>query len=253
MAKKMKPIILEFEIAPLLRSLNWTLSLAESCTGGLISHRVTNIPGSSDYYLGGVNSYTNVVKQKLLGVQNETLTQYGAVSEQTVREMAAGARALFQSDVSIAVSGIAGPGGGSPQKPVGTVWIGLAIHDALSAQVFRFFGDRLAIKNQSAEMALWLLFQALTDHTQSQAGSKTSPAYQPLAVNFSFSPSGTPHVQSINLRKSEIPIISSGRQWQDESGWHVLVMDIQNQVYELLYQNDGRWYCRPPQPIRNVS
>ncbi|MGB9640768.1 MAG: CinA family protein [Anaerolineales bacterium] len=249
----MKPIVLEFEIAPLLRSLNWTLSLAESCTGGLISHRVTNIPGSSDYYIGGVNSYTNAVKHKLLGVQNETLTKYGAVSEQTVREMATGARALFQSDVSIAVSGIAGPSGGSPQKPVGTVWIGLAVHDSLDAQVFHFIGDRLAIKNQSAEMALWLLFQALIDHTQYQQQTNKIPTYQPLAVHFSFDPTGSPRIHSINLRQSEINIVSSGRQWQDESGWHILVMDIQSQVYELLYQKDGRWYCRPPQTIRSVS
>lgn len=249
----MKLIVLEYEIGILLRSLNWTLSLAESCTGGLISHRVTNIPGSSDYYIGGIIAYTNAVKHRILNVQDETLTTYGAVSEQTVREMAAGARALFQSDVSIGVSGIAGPGGGSPQKPVGTVWIGLAIHDALSAQVFHFSGDRLAIKNQSAEMALWFLFQALTELAHPIAETRTIPSYRPVAVNFSFDSSGAPLVHSFLLHKSDIHIISSGRNWEDESGWHTLVMDIQNNVYELLYQYDGRWYCRPPQLTRSVG
>lgn len=249
----MKPPLLEVEIAPLLRTLHWTLSLAESCTGGLISHRVTNIPGSSDYYLGGINSYTNEIKHRILGVQNETLLAFGAVSEQTVREMAAGVRALFRSDVSIAVSGIAGPSGGTPQKPVGTVWIGVAAADTLNAQVFHFFGDRLAIKNQSAEMALWLLFQTLKAYVNQLPETRSSFSYQPVAVNYSLNSAGNPQVHSFNWRENEVRILSSGREWRDESGWHKLVMDIQNQVYELLYVNDGRWYCRPPQESHRVG
>ncbi len=245
--------LLEFEIAPLLRTLHWTLSLAESCTGGLISHRVTNIPGSSDYYLGGINSYTNEIKHRILGVQNETLLAFGAVSEQTVREMAIGVKTLFRSDVSIAVSGIAGPSGGTPQKPVGTVWIGTATADKLTARVFHFFGDRLAIKNQSAEMALWLLLQTLLAQVNQLPETKPSFSYQPVAVNFSLNSSGNPQIHSIYWRENEVRVLSHGRQWQDESGWHALVMDIQNQVYELLYKNDGRWYCRPPREQHRVG
>ena len=244
---------LESNIAPLLRQLKWTLSLAESCTGGLISHRITNIAGASDYYLGGINAYTNEAKHNLLRVQNETLKSFGAVSEQTVREMVNGAKQLFHSDCAIAVSGIAGPGGGSPQKPVGTVWIGLASADTTTAHCYRFFGERLAIKNQSAELALWLLFQELQQHIHQPPDPQITPYYHPLAVNYSYAADGTPQIHAFNWQEKDIQIVSSGRQWEDELGWHVLVMDIKNQVFELLERPDGRWYLRPPHELPHIG
>jgi nicotinamide-nucleotide amidase len=112
---------MEGVVGGMLKERGLTLSLAESCTGGLIGNLMTNVPGSSEYFMGGVVAYSNQAKKDLLGVSPETLDQYGAVSDQTVREMAACARERFRADLSLAVSGIAGPDGGSPEKPVGTV------------------------------------------------------------------------------------------------------------------------------------
>jgi PncC family amidohydrolase len=137
------------------------LAVAESCTGGLISHLITNVAGASDYYLGGVTSYANEVKVKVLGVSPETLEKHGAVSAETVLEMARGVRKALGADIGLSVSGIAGPTGGTPQKPVGTVWIGLSSARDESARHFQWQGDRLAIKQQSARAALSLLVEFL--------------------------------------------------------------------------------------------
>jgi PncC family amidohydrolase len=153
----MRRMKLEFEIGQYLRSSGWRLATAESCTGGLVGHRLTNVPGSSDYYLGGVIAYANQVKMEQLGVRIETLQQYGAVSQETVLEMANGVRQRFQADVGLSVSGIAGPSGGTPDKPVGLVWIGLSASGGAQAWNFLFHGTRLQVKQQSAEKALELL------------------------------------------------------------------------------------------------
>jgi nicotinamide-nucleotide amidase len=134
-----------------------TLALAESCTGGNIAHRVTNVPGASVIFLGGVVSYANEVKEKFAGVKNETLKQFGAVSEEVAREMALGVRAKFQSDFAIAVTGIAGPGGGSAEKPVGTVFIGLAEAGKVEVKKFLNPWDRATFKEVTATQALELL------------------------------------------------------------------------------------------------
>jgi PncC family amidohydrolase len=151
----------EAEVGELLLQRGLCLALAESCTGGLVSHRLTNVPGSSAYYLGGINAYANAVKMRLLGVKKETLETYGAVSEETAREMALGARRALQADVAVSITGIAGPGGGSPDKPVGLTWIGLSGPDYLQAQAFIWPGDRLQVKEQSAEKALLILAEYL--------------------------------------------------------------------------------------------
>ena len=146
--------LIENQIGSLLRQRGLKLALAESCTGGLIGHRITNVAGSSDYFTGGVVAYANEIKTRLLGVSTDTLNSFGAVSRETVLEMAAGARRRLDADIAISVSGIAGPGGGLPDKPVGTVWIGLAAPDGNWAHLFRFPGDREQIKNAAAEAAL---------------------------------------------------------------------------------------------------
>src|ERR1035437_5080880 len=120
---------IETQIGNLLRQRGLKLAVAESCTGGLIGHRITNVPGSSDYFNGGVIAYAYEAKVKLLGVSWDTLKAYGAVSRETVLEMATGACRSLQADMAVSVSGIAGPGGGLPGKPVGTTWIGLAASD----------------------------------------------------------------------------------------------------------------------------
>ncbi len=134
-----------------------TLATAESCTGGLIGHRITNIGGCSAYYLGGLVTYSNEAKQALLGVPERMLMEHGAVSEAVARVMAEGVRAVFGTDYGIGVTGIAGPGGGTAEKPVGLVYIGVSKHGQTSVSREVFSGDRLSVKDQTATRALHLL------------------------------------------------------------------------------------------------
>ena len=152
---------LEAEIGECLLARKLTVSVAESCTGGLIAHRLTNVPGSSTYFVGGVVAYAYEVKERILGVSHHTLYDYGAVSEQTAREMAHGVRRTLGTDIGVSVTGIAGPGGGLPGKPVGLTWIALSARDADQAREFTWSGDRAANKAQSAEAALRLLLDYL--------------------------------------------------------------------------------------------
>lgn len=148
---------LEARIGPLLRQRGWKLALAESCTGGLAGHRITNVPGSSDYFQGSIVAYSYEAKERLLGVRRETLERYGAVSRETVLEMARGACRALDAQVALSVSGIAGPGGGLPHKPVGTVWVGLCAPDGEWAFRFLWDGDRLQNKAYSAQALLQIL------------------------------------------------------------------------------------------------
>jgi PncC family amidohydrolase len=152
---------LEFEIGGLLRARGVRLATAESCTGGLIADRITDVPGSSDYFLGGFVAYAYEAKVAALGVSWDTLRAHGAVSRQTVLEMARGARKALGADLAVSVSGIAGPGGGLPNKPVGTTWFGLVAVDGEWTQHLRFEGDRRQNKSSSAEAALQMLVDYL--------------------------------------------------------------------------------------------
>jgi PncC family amidohydrolase len=146
-----------------LRKRGWTLALAESCTGGLLGHRITNVSGSSEYFLGGVVAYAYEAKERLLGVEHNTLYQHGAVSRETALEMARGARAAFGADVGLSVTGIAGPGGGLPEKPVGMTWVAVSMREGEWVEVHLFEGDRDANKEQSAEIAMTLLHRVLEE------------------------------------------------------------------------------------------
>jgi nicotinamide-nucleotide amidase len=158
---------LEIEVGDWLRRRDRKLVAAESCTGGLIGHLITNVPGSSDYYLGSITAYAYEAKERLLGVRHETIATYGAVSKETVVEMARGARGALSADFSleriigIAVSGIAGPGGGMPGKPVGLVWIGLSTPEFDRAWKYLWKGDRVENKVSSAHQALRLILDYL--------------------------------------------------------------------------------------------
>jgi PncC family amidohydrolase len=154
-------LTIETQIGDILRQRGLTLAVAESCTGGLIAHRITNVPGSSDYFIGGVVAYAYEAKVKLLGVSWNTLDSYGAVSRETVLEMAGGAWRSMGTDIAVSVSGIAGPGGGLPNKPVGTVWVGLAASDGAWARLFHFPGDREQNKAAASEAALIMLLEYL--------------------------------------------------------------------------------------------
>ena len=145
---------MEEVLGEILRERHLTISVAESCTGGLIGHLLTNVPGSSDYFVGGMIAYSNDSKAGLLGVSSVTLETHGAVSDPTVQEMAKGVRERLRSDIGLSVSGIAGPEGGTIEKPVGTVHIGLAANDKVISGKYRFRGTREEIKLNTAMMAL---------------------------------------------------------------------------------------------------
>jgi PncC family amidohydrolase len=154
---------LENQLGAALRERGLTVCTAESCTGGLIAHRLTNIAGSSEYVVGGVVAYSNYTKSHLLRVREHTLIDYGAVSVQVAVEMATGARQLFGTDYSVSVTGIAGPGGGTAEKPVGLTFIGLAgPDDLLTVERYVWDGDREANKVYSANAALELLLKYVT-------------------------------------------------------------------------------------------
>lgn len=133
---------LEAVVGQMLKARGLWLSTAESCTGGYLSHLITSIPGSSAYFLGGIVAYSNIVKQEKLGVRTATLETDGAVSEATVREMVAGTLQHFGGDIAVAVSGIAGPGGGTPEKPVGTIWLAVGNHNVTEAYLLKAGKDR---------------------------------------------------------------------------------------------------------------
>ena len=154
---------LEVQVGQLLRKRALKLALAESCTGGLIGARITDVAGSSEYFPGGVVAYAYEAKVTLLGVSWDTLNTKGAVSQETVLEMARGARQVLNTDIAVSVTGIAGPGGGTPEKPVGTTWIGLATKDGEWTRMFQFSGDREQNKNSSANAALQMLLDYLQD------------------------------------------------------------------------------------------
>lgn len=144
-------------IGGLLRSKGLSLGLAESCTGGMISARITGVPGSSEYFAGGVVSYHNRVKEEVLGVPGDQLSEYGAVSEEVVRSMAAGARRVLKTDIGLAVTGIAGPGGGTPSKPVGLVYLALDTPDETVVRKLMLEGNRLQIRTRVSEEAMDML------------------------------------------------------------------------------------------------
>lgn len=151
---------LEEQVGARLLALGRTIATAESCTGGLIASLLTDVPGSSAYLLGGVVAYSNAMKLQLLGVQAATLESYGAVSEPTAREMALGARHLLGVDYALSVTGIAGPGGGTAEKPVGLTYIGLAgPGDEVLVRRYVWSGDRIANKQASAEAAFRLVLE----------------------------------------------------------------------------------------------
>lgn len=150
-------LALAIHVGTLLTKHNLKLATAESCTGGLVGHLITNIAGSSEYFLGGVIAYAYEAKVRLLGVRWETLNTYGAVSQETVLEMAHGVRKALVADLGLSISGIAGPGGATPTKPLGFTWIGLSTTDSEWAWQYVFPGERMAVKNQAANEALRLL------------------------------------------------------------------------------------------------
>ncbi len=150
-------LVVAHEVGELLHRKGLTLGVVESATGGLISHLITDVPGSSDYYKGSVTAYSNEVKMKLIGVSEDTLRRHGAVSAQVAEEMAEGGRKLLAVDICLADTGIAGPGGGSREKAVGLFYLGLADKNGAGSRQHTFPGNREQNKQEAAQTALgWL-------------------------------------------------------------------------------------------------
>jgi len=154
--------LLEEVIGRILVDNEMTIATAESCTGGYLGHLLTSIPGSSRYYMGGIIAYDNEVKMQELNVNEDTLAAYGAVSEQTVIEMANNMMEKFDTDIALATSGIAGPGGGTPDKPVGTVWLACASKQGTTTKLLQLAKDRAVNIKYSASAALHLAWQTLS-------------------------------------------------------------------------------------------
>ena len=155
--------VVEEQVGVLLKQSGLKLATAESCTGGLVAHRITSVSGSSAYYVGGLVAYADEVKEAHLDVQIQTLLEHGAVSEETAREMAKGVRRRLGADVGLSITGIAGPMGGTAEKPVGLVYVALSAPGAEICQEHVWQGDRLENKEQSAQAALCLLLDYLQE------------------------------------------------------------------------------------------
>ncbi len=148
------------KLVEILKARGLVCSTAESCTGGGIGSAITAVPGSSEVFAGGVVSYSNAVKRDVLGVSQESLDRYGAVSSEVAYEMASGARRILKTDLAVSVSGIAGPGGGSAEKPVGLVWFGLSSSNGTRTEKAIFAGDRASIREQAVIHAIGMLAAA---------------------------------------------------------------------------------------------
>jgi PncC family amidohydrolase len=142
------------ELASIFKRSGFSLACAESCTGGLASARITDMAGASNYFFGGIIAYSNSAKTSLLHVDPDTIYKNGAVSEETAVAMARGASSVFKSDCAFSITGIAGPDGGSQEKPVGTVWFGFLVRDLIQAESRLFPGDRSAVRNAAVDFAL---------------------------------------------------------------------------------------------------
>ena len=153
---------MEIELGRLLTERGYTVAVAESCTGGLVSARLIDKPGASAFFMEGAVTYSNASKIARLGVKAETIERFGAVSEETAREMSEGMARSAGTDIGISTTGIAGPDGGTPEKPVGLVYIGLCVKGRVSAERFVFSGPRERVRDQAADEALRMLRSALT-------------------------------------------------------------------------------------------
>jgi len=265
--------LLESSVGELLRAQRLTLSVAESCTGGLLGHRLTNVPGSSGYFLGGVVAYSYDAKERLLNVQRSTLDEHGAVSEQAALEMARGVRHLFDSDVALSITGIAGPGGSMPGKPVGLVYVALVASEQEVCRRFVWDSDREGNKVRSAQAALELLLGYLTGHLDersalTEGGPPTSKegegetgqlgrrkdkasmdevwvGDEMADVEARYLPDGTVQPVTFTWHGRRWSVAGLGRQWDESDGRHVLVLAPDGSRFELcLTLAEGPWRLR---------
>lgn len=254
---------IEVKIGALLTALGLTIALAESCTGGQIGDRLTDVPGSSAYFLSSAVTYAYSAKEHVLGVEHGALLSKGAVSEEVARQMAQGARRVFGADLAVAVTGIAGPGGSTPDKPVGLAHLHLSAADAEWPERHIWQEDRVGNKRRSADAALALILRYLEQQQARRAAASASPARTPqsdrsgqdtvaarrwttAAVDAWRTPDGQVHPRAFAWRGETHIVAATGRRWiesHQDGAWHcVLVQTAAGDTFELRFQPESeRW------------
>ena len=246
------------ELGAQLDARQLTIALAESCTGGLIASILTDIAGSSRYVMGGVVSYSNFAKMHVLGVQAQTLQTYGAVSPETAKEMANGVRALLHTDLALSVTGIAGPGGGTPEKPVGLVYLHLAAADADWGEMHIWPHDRVGNKRASVAAALRLALRYLQTRNESvptqerddsvrQDAPDTPPAAQARALLVEAAwRAGQWRPQALWLEGQRKLVAGVGRQHRRPDGAWVMTVELTDggRAELLADEGSGVWQLR---------
>jgi PncC family amidohydrolase len=222
------------QISTLLLEKQAYLATAESCTGGLIGHLLTNVPGSSRWYVGGAIVYSNALKHGLLGVRQEVMERVGAVSAEVAEQLARGARQAFETEYAISATGIAGPDGGSEEKPVGLVYIGVATPEKVIVRRFEFEGSRLGNKESSADAAFSLLLELLQEERE-QGGNRPPKGHVGTAVDATFGPDGLIRPLAFLWNGRSQKVSDLGRQWERDGVHHFLVMTPDNRVWELSF------------------
>jgi PncC family amidohydrolase len=222
----------EERVHDVLAARGKTLATAESCTGGLLGDRITEVPGSSAYYLGGVIAYANDVKEDLLGVLKATMIEHGAVSEQTALEMARGARRALKADYGLSVTGIAGPGGGTPEKPVGLTWVAVSGPDGDRAARHVYPGSRVENKHAAVDSVLELLLQIIAGDQGEAIQVEVSRDSKDRLVPIAFTIAG-----------ERYGIIDWGRRWKDGEREHMLVRTHNGETVELAFdERRSSWH-----------
>ncbi len=231
------------ELGDLLLSQRMTLALAESCTGGLIASLITDIAGSSAYFPGGVVAYAYEAKERLLGVSHETLMLHGAVSYETAQEMAQGAVRTFSTDLGLSVTGIAGPGGATPDKPVGLVHIHLSAAGVEIGEQHLWDADRVGNKILSAEAALALAIRHLRGAPVEVETTSALPDFvnEPIGIELRVLRDGEVLPTGFTWRGRTVPITDVGRTWREASGGsrhvHWLVRSPNGDTYDLRHDS----------------
>ena len=249
---------LSVELGHLLDQHHLTISLAESCTGGMLASILTDIPGSSHYVMGGVVSYSNFAKMHVIGVKPKTLEAHGAVSPETAAEMAQGVRALLQTDLAISVTGIAGPGGGTPEKPVGLVYLHLAAADVDWGEMHIWPHDRIGNKHASVAAGLNLALRYVRERKAgaelSQPDSDTAPSLPTLLVEASWR-DGVWQPRAVWLQGQRKQIVGVGRQERTAAGVWVMTVELGDGGRAELEADPeaGVWRLRRYWPARRFA
>lgn len=249
---------LSAELGRQLDHYHLTIALAESCTGGMIASVLTDIAGSSHYVMGGVVSYSNFAKMHVLGVESETLDAHGAVSSETAQEMARGARSLLQTDLAISVTGIAGPGGGTPEKPVGLVYLHLAAENVDWGEMHIWPHDRIGNKRASVAAGLRLALRYVKEHTirvDPKPAALAAEDVEPTVLVEASWQAGAWRPQAVWLEGQRKQVIGVGRQERTPEGVWIMTVEFgdRGRAELLADAQTGVWRLRRYWPSRRYA